>query len=103
MRIKVLTPGVSPQRCQAETGILLLNNQRQHRTSHAPKDVLPLRICTNYRAPFQPMRIKVCTPWRFPTKVPGTFCPGTSQNMSGTNSGGCFSEDVPPSLSRSKT
>jgi len=28
-----------------ETGILLPNNQRQHRTSHAPKDVLPLRIC----------------------------------------------------------
>ena len=24
------------------------NNQRQHRTSHAPKDVLPLRICANY-------------------------------------------------------
>ena len=24
-----------------ETGILLPNNQRQHRTSHAPKDVLP--------------------------------------------------------------
>jgi len=28
-----------------ETGILLPNNQRQHRTSHAPKDVLPLRTC----------------------------------------------------------
>ena len=24
-----------------ETGILLPNNQRQHRTSHAPKDLLP--------------------------------------------------------------
>jgi len=33
-----------------ETGILLPNNQRQHRTSHAPKDVLPLRICANYGA-----------------------------------------------------
>ena len=35
-----------------ETGILLPNNQRQHRTSHAPKDVLPLRIwaCTLSRS-----------------------------------------------------
>ena len=31
-----------------ETGILLPHNQRHHRTSHAPKDVLPLRICANY-------------------------------------------------------
>ena len=32
-----------------ETGILLPNNQqRQHRTSHAPKDVLSLRTCANY-------------------------------------------------------
>ena len=38
---------------KAETGILLPNNQRQHRTSHAPKDVLPLRICANYCAPCQ--------------------------------------------------
>jgi len=30
-----------------ETGILLPNNQRQHRTSHAPKDMLPLRKCAN--------------------------------------------------------
>jgi len=36
-----------------ETGIVLPNNQRQHRTSHAPKDVLPLRICANYCAPWQ--------------------------------------------------
>ena len=36
-----------------ETGILLPNNQRQHRISHAPKDVPPLRICANYCAPFQ--------------------------------------------------
>ena len=27
------------------------NNQRQHRISHAPKDVLPRRICANYCAP----------------------------------------------------
>ena len=27
------------------------NKQRQHRTLHAPKDVLPLRICANYCAP----------------------------------------------------
>ena len=32
-----------------ETGILLPNNQRQHRTSHAPKDVLSLRICADDR------------------------------------------------------
>jgi len=31
-----------------QTGILLPNNQHQHRTSHAPKDVLPLRTCANY-------------------------------------------------------
>ena len=31
-----------------ETGVLSPNNQRQHRTSHAPKDVLHLRICANY-------------------------------------------------------
>ena len=34
-----------------ETGILLPNNQRQHRNWHTPKDVLPLRICANYCAP----------------------------------------------------
>ena len=28
-----------------ESGMLLPDNQRQHRTSHALKDVLPLRIC----------------------------------------------------------
>jgi len=38
-----------------ETGILLPSNQRLHRTSHAPKDVLPLRICANYCAPCQPI------------------------------------------------
>ena len=30
---------------RAEIGSALPNNQRQHRTSHAPKDVLLLRIC----------------------------------------------------------
>ena len=30
-----------------ETGILVPNNQRQYRTSHAPKDVLPLRRPVN--------------------------------------------------------
>jgi len=44
---------------QRETGILLPNNQRQHRTSHAPKDVLPLGICANYCAPCQPLKPKV--------------------------------------------
>ena len=33
-----------------ETGIFLPKTQRQHRTSHAPKDVLPPRICANYCA-----------------------------------------------------
>ena len=33
-----------------ETGILMPNNQRQDHISHAPKDVLPLRICANYCA-----------------------------------------------------
>ena len=33
----------------------LPNNQRQHRTSHAPKDVLPLRMYANYCAPCQPL------------------------------------------------
>jgi len=37
-----------------EIGILMPDNQRQHRTSHAPKDVLSLRICANYCAPCQP-------------------------------------------------
>ena len=40
-----------------ETGILLPNNQRHHHTPHAPKDVLPLRICANYCAPCQPSKL----------------------------------------------
>ena len=44
-----------------ETRILLPNNQRQHRTSHASKDVLPLRICANYCAPCQGHRASVCS------------------------------------------
>jgi len=28
-----------------EVGILLPNNQRQHRTLHVPKDVLPYALC----------------------------------------------------------
>ena len=36
---------VPPALSQRETGISLPNNQRQHRTSHSPEDVLPLRIC----------------------------------------------------------
>ena len=30
-----------------KSGILSPNNQRQHRTSHAPKNVLPLRMATS--------------------------------------------------------
>ena len=41
-------------RCDV-AGILLPNNQRQHSTSHAPKDMLPLRICADYCAPCQPL------------------------------------------------
>ena len=44
-----------------EHGISLPNNQRQHRTSHAPKDVLPLRICANYCAPCQRLPTKTLT------------------------------------------
>ena len=33
-----------------ETGILLPSNQRQHRTSHAPKNVVPVHICAYYCA-----------------------------------------------------
>ena len=62
-----------------ETGILLPNNQRQHRTSHALKDVLPLRTCANYCAPcqhgeFHPHSICVlgCLAHKQPTPPPGT-------------------------------
>ena len=34
---------------------LLPNNQHQHRTSHAPNKVLPLRLCANYPAACQPL------------------------------------------------
>ena len=40
---------VSPDR--GEIDILLPNNQRQYCTSHALKDVLPLRICANHCVP----------------------------------------------------
>ena len=40
--------------CERETGILLPNNLRQHRTSHALNDVLPLRICADHCSPCQP-------------------------------------------------
>ena len=42
-----------PAQADVETGILLPNNQRQHRTSQAPKDVVPSRICADYCAPCQ--------------------------------------------------
>ena len=37
-----------PVHTSAETGIVLPKDQRQHITSHAPKVVLPLRICAHY-------------------------------------------------------
>jgi len=33
----------------------IASKQRQHRTSHAPKDELPSRICADYCAPCQPL------------------------------------------------
>ena len=48
-------PVLQRYHCYPETGTLMPNNQRQHRISHAPKDVLPLRICANYCAPCQPL------------------------------------------------
>ena len=45
-----------------ETGMLLPNNQRQHRATHAPKEVLPLRICANHCAPCQPLKIERTLP-----------------------------------------
>ena len=73
----------------SETGISLPNNQRQHRTSHAPKDVLPSRICANttpdittptnlsyiVTLPTQPcnthwgMRLHLLPPITFPTQA----------------------------------
>ena len=32
---------VQESQVMVRTGVLMPNNQRQHRTSHAPKDVLP--------------------------------------------------------------
>ena len=45
---------------ERENGISLPNNQRRHRTSHAPKDVLTLRICADYCAPCLPPQDRVC-------------------------------------------
>ena len=39
----------------SKTDVVLPNNRRQHRTSHAPNDVLPLRICANYCVSCQPL------------------------------------------------
>jgi len=38
-------PSVESTRANAEIGILLPNNQRQHRTLHIQKDVLPYALC----------------------------------------------------------
>ena len=59
LRVGRPLPGLQTQhpnpKTSRETGILLPNNQRQHRTSHAPTDVLSLRVCVNYCAPCQPL------------------------------------------------
>ena len=52
--VVVCTSSAGEREC-LETGISLPNNQRQHRTSHAPKDVLHLRMCANYCAPCKPL------------------------------------------------
>ena len=41
-------------RAMREAGIVLPNNLRQQGFSHAPKDVLPLRMLANYCAQCQP-------------------------------------------------
>jgi len=41
----VFERGEEERAAARETDMLLPNNQRQHRTSHDPKDVLTLRIC----------------------------------------------------------
>ena len=62
-----------------ENGNLMPNNQRQHRTSHAPKDVLPLRICANYCASCQPL-LRAFSGWvRSPPPV-GLFDTHTPSN-----------------------
>ena len=57
---------------EAETGILSPNNQRKHRTSHAPKDVLPLRICANDCAPCQPP-LRAFSGWIHGVEAPTTL------------------------------
>ena len=54
----------SPRPSRSWACILSPNNQRQHSTSHAPKDVLPSsRICANYRyGAIWQRQIKL--PWR---------------------------------------
>ena len=42
MAIPAITGGLTPTPQHLETGLSLPNNQRQHCSSHAPKDVLPL-------------------------------------------------------------
>ena len=57
-----------------EIGILLPNNQRQHRTSHTPKDVLPLCICAHNCAPCQPL-LRAFSGWiRSPPPAPRKRC-----------------------------
>ena len=45
-----------------EIGMLLPNNQRQHRTLHIQKDVLPYPLCASYCAPCQP-RLPAFSGW----------------------------------------
>ena len=45
-----------------ENGILFPNNHRQHRTSHAPKDALPSRVCERRAALSHIARVKTLLP-----------------------------------------
>ena len=72
----LLKPCASGGRTGRETAILLPNNQRQHRTSHAPKDVLPVRICANYCAPCQDGQYEsAMTEAVYPTPAPTPTLP----------------------------
>ena len=51
------------------------NNQHPHRTSHAPKDVLHLRICADYCAPCQPLLRAFSRSIRLPPPAHFQGCP----------------------------
>ena len=85
------TPRGGPQR--REIGILLPNNQRQHRTSLAPIDMLPLCICAHYCAPCQPI-LRAFFEWiRSPPPTRGD--PQKKSSHDSLLEGGCPSLSIP--------